>query len=323
MFSAVMLFAEDSATVDLSFRWQDGMSLLVERQFERQTSIGRKKESISSSCRYVWRVQKAGSEYHIRFGSFEELVKEPAPRSKDPVVLLEYLSRKIEPILPTLVIDSNAQPMRLDNMEVVKQMLKKEIDTIPAGSDSQFQQFRNILMNEESIKVRAFEDWNRMIQVWSGNVGAEIGGSFETTGITGHAAGKPIESVFTYTVSRSAKPNTVQLSITQKPKTGDAKAVLDALLGVDFFQTLGITNASELVFENRFTTVSDPSTLIPLTYQKVKTWGAYVGADKAFQGRKDTWSFTFKAVKAVELKGAANGSQPIRSETNSTSAAAN
>jgi hypothetical protein len=154
------------------------MSLLVDRQFERQTSIGPKKETITSACRYIWRVKKVGSEYQISFEDFKETAKEVVPKSKDPVVILEYVSRKIEPILPTLVVNSNAQPIRLDNLEVVKQLVKKEIDAISVTNDAQFQQFRKMLMNEKSIEVRALEDWNRMVQVWNGNVGAEWGGEF-------------------------------------------------------------------------------------------------------------------------------------------------
>lgn len=291
------LVAQDSdQTIDLQFAWPDGLTLSVDRAFTRKTDIGPMKESISSECKFLWSLEKFGDENRILFSGFAEIAPEPAPKSKDPLIQLEYISRKIEPILPTIVVDSNAQPLRLDRLDEVKSHVEKEIRALGGLNDDMFKQFANILLNEQAFQVRALEDWNRMVQVWSGNEGAEIDGSFQTTEVTGHAAGEPIENLFIYSIEEGTKPETVILTVVQKPKKEQLKLVLDSMLGGDAHKVLQLPEDAELAFENRFTTVCDPSTLIPLSYKKTKLWGAYVGKDRDFQGRVDTWSYSFSVV---------------------------
>ncbi|WP_050030402.1 hypothetical protein [Verrucomicrobium sp. BvORR034] len=284
---------EEKRTVDLKFDWPNGLSLNVDRVFERNTSIGNKNEHLTSRSQYTWRLERIGETCHVRFNDYREITKEDAPKFKDPLVQLEYISRQVEPILPDIVLNSNAQPIGLENLEFVKAHVAKEIGAIRGSQDPMFQQFVKILTNEQTLQVRALEDWNRMVQVWSGNVGAELGGSSVQSGPTGHTAGTPVENLFVYRVDAGPKPGTVKLTVVQKPKKEEIKKVLDGMLGADVTEILQLQAGDELVVENRFTTICDPSNLIPETYEKVKIWGAYIGADRTFRGRKDTWTHTF------------------------------
>ena len=266
--------AKAGDVVDLRFGWQDGLTLNVTRQFNRLTTFQGKEEKVASECTFTWITSKKGENYFISFDNFKETVLESAPSSNDAVVLLEYLSRKIEPILPTIIVDSNAQPVNLEGIDDVKVKIRREIDAIDSQNDPQFDMFKKMLLNDQALQVRALEDWNRMVQVWSGNEGAELGGSFQATGTTGDAAGKPVENLWIYTVDKGRSPNTVALRIVQRPVKRDLKRMLDSMLGGNAFKTLGIPIDSELIFENIFITHSDPKTLIPDSYKKEKVWGA-------------------------------------------------
>jgi hypothetical protein len=160
-----------------------------------------------------------------------------------------------------------------------------------------FENMKKMLLNEQVIQNRALEDWDRMIQAWSGNEGVEIGSSNEVSGTTGDALGKPIENLYTFTVKKGPTPDTVTLMAIQKPAAKDLKRVLNSMVGGDFFKALKIPKNSKLVFENRYITVTDPSTLIPTSFMKIKKWGAYVGKKNEFNGRTDTWSYEFTKTK--------------------------
>jgi hypothetical protein len=292
--------AEDpkgTGTVDLTFAWPEGLRLSVKRSFSRRTEIGSKNEELHSEGKYLWSLERSGAEYRIVFSEFDQTIAEPPLKSRDPVVQLEYVSRKIDPLLPTLVVDSNAQPIRFEKLDELKARVEEEIKELRGLKDREVQQFLKILLNDQTFQVRAVEDWNRMIQVWSGHKGAEIGGSFQTAGVTGSAAGEPIENLFLYSVDHGPLPNTVQLMIVQKPKKEQMKMVLDTILGGDARKLLQLPDDAEFAFENRFTTVCDPSTLIPITYTKTKLWGGHAGKDRKFKGRVDTWFYTFSVIK--------------------------
>ncbi len=289
--------AQDSTeTVDLQFSWPNGLSLAVERSFKRTTSIGPRKESASSRSQFTWSVEKRGNEYQIIFSDFRWILKEDPPKSKDPVIQLEYVSRRIEPILPTLVVDSNAQPIRLGNLESIKKLAEDEIKAIAGTKNAMFQQFQGILTNQQALQMRALEDWNRMVQIWSGNE-IELGTSSQATGPSGQATGKPIENIWVYRINKGPKPNTVELTVIQKPIKEGLKSTLDAMLGGDAYADLKLPQGATLVVENRFTTIANPSTLIPISYVKVKKWGAYVGKNQDFRGREDVWTYSFSSSK--------------------------
>ncbi len=287
---------ENERTVDLQFDWPDGLALSVERSFTRKTNIGPKNENILSKSEFTWTLKKSGDENRIFFSGFKETSPESGPKTKDPVVQLEYISRKVEPILPTIVVDANAQPIRLDQLDEVVSHVENKVKSIDGLDDQMFQQFVSILLNEQAFQVRALEDWNRMIQVWSGMKGAEVGGSSQTSSVTGNAVGKPIENLFIYRVDEGPTSDTITLTVIQKPKKNQVKLILDKMLGGDVYKELQLPKDSELFFENRFTTICSPSTLIPISYVKKKTWGAYEGNNRIFHGRSDTWSYTFKTI---------------------------
>lgn len=298
MVAGALQAQEEKRTVDLKFDWPNGLSLNVDRVFERNTSMGDKNEQLTSRSQYTWRVERIGETCHVKFSDYREIAMEDAPKLQDPLVQLEYISRKVEPILPDIVLNLSAHPIGLENMELVRAHVTKEIGAIRGAQDPLFQQFVKILTNEQTLQVRALEDWNRMVQVWSGNVGAELGGSSMQSGPTGHATGTPVENLFLYHVDVGPRPGTVKLTVVQKPRKEEIKKVLDGMLGADVTAVLQLQAGDELVFESRFTTICDPSNLIPETYEKVKIWGAYVGADRILRGRKDTWTYTFVRAKS-------------------------
>jgi hypothetical protein len=287
-------------TVDLTFDWPDGHVFEVDRRFTRLTTVAGHNARQYSACQYRWTVSEVEDGYAIRFSQFQETVPEPHPGLDDAMVLLEYVSRKTEPFLPTIVVDANAQPVRLADYEAVKAAVTREFGAINAIEDPQVNSLKGILLDDQYIQTRVLEDWNRMVQIWSGVEDAVIGEHVSGTGQTGHAAGTPMDNTWTYSVEESEIEGMLTLRVVQKPSEKEVKALLDTMTGGDIYAFLRVPRGSQLIFKNEYVTVADPATLLPVSYIKQKEWGAYAGDDKLFVGRRDIWEYTFRAPDQAE-----------------------
>ena len=297
-------------SVSLRFAWPDHVVLGVERSFEREEirEPGPAPALVGSASRFVWTGTRTGDRHRIAFSDFAQVKEEAEPTSRDPLVQLEHVSRAVEPLLPTLIVDAAGQPVDLEGVEALRTRLLGRYESIPGiAEDPQARQLVQVITSDQMIAQRALEDWNRMVQVWHG-VDAEVGDVQELRGDTGGAAGAPVENVFSYTLESRVpctpggeESSCIRLIVAQRPRiTGNARAAAQMLLGFDFVDGLGAPPSASLDVRNTFTTDTDPETLLPVRYVKEKTWTvSWVDAEGAARkvGRSDRWTYTFSRIK--------------------------
>ncbi len=307
--------AEEADTVSLRFGWPDAVVLSVERAFEREEvrPSGETPPPVRSEVRYRWTGTRSGDEYRIAFSDFEVVRAEPRPATRDALVQLEHVSRAVEPLLPTLVVDSAGQLLRLEGLAPLRERMLAEYRAIPGlEQDPQASRMLGVLTSDAMLEGRAPEDWNRMVQVWQGE-DAEVGGSAEQVGTTGEPAGISVENVFTYAVERrlpcserDAAASCVRLSLTQEPRGSKPREAAQALLGFDFVRVFGAPEDAELVIRNRFVTDTRPGSLLPARYVKEKRWSVSwqdaSGAPRRV-GRADRWSYRLTPIEPAAEAG--------------------
>jgi hypothetical protein len=301
--------AEAAENVSLQFKWPSPVALRVERSFERleRRPDGSVLPPVRSTTRFVWRGAEAGTRYKVAFSDFEVVRAEPKPQSTDALVQLEYISRSVEPLLPTLVVDAAGQPVDLEGLPELRERIASQYRSIRGlNQDEQAQQMVAVLTSDQLLAQRALEDWNRMVQVWNG-VSAELGATKEVEGETGGAAGTPVRNVFSYSVERrvpceNAKgaASCVRVVVSQTPRFDDARAASRTLLGFDFVTAFGAPPAARLELRNTFSTVTHPETLLPVRYEKEKRWSvSWEGetGNERVVGRTDRWDYQFTPIK--------------------------
>lgn len=283
--------------IDLKFDWPDGLVLEVNRKFKRVTTIPKKEEKITSESSFKWNVKKEKDKYLISFHDFEELKIEPPPVSQEPLVQLEYLSRKLEPILPTIIVDFNAQPIGLVNIDDIKKRIKDEYSKIKGEKDSQVEKFKLLHLDDDTLNKRSLQDWNKIAQIWSDDVKGVESGTTISIKNKEKVMGVLVEKTYTYTVKHGAVQDTVELSVVEVPEKFQSKIFLEMLNGGDFISTLGGDENSEIVIFTKYTTISNPHNLIPISYVKELTWGIKQKGKTELIGRTDTWSYKFEVIK--------------------------
>jgi len=296
-------------TVALRFNWPSPLVLQVDRSFKRieRRADGTETPPIVSVTRYVWRGEQAGDGYNIAFSDFNVLVAERRPSSADPLIQLEYVSRAVEPILPTLVVDEGGQPVNVVGLPALRKRILAGYQAIPGLSeDSQALRLVEVLSSNQVLSLRAFEDWNRMVQVWA-DVDVEIGEILEGEADSGAAAGGAVSNVYTYSIEgrvpceeAAAAKSCVRLVMKQVPNSRDMQASIQALLGLDGVTTIGVPPTAHLEVVNTFTTETHPDTLIPSSYVKEKGWAVSwrdnAGKERV-HGRTDRWTYRFTRIK--------------------------
>lgn len=295
--------------VSLRFSWPNDVVLQVERSFERQEfrAPAEPPAALRSVTQFTWTGSRSDERYRVAFSGFAVLRAEPEPTSADALVQLEYVSRAVEPLLPTLVLDSAGQPVDLEGVPQLRKQLIASYEAIPGISgDAQAKKMVEVLTSDQMVAQRALEDWNRMVQVWHG-VDAEVGHIKEISGNTGAAAGSPIDNVFSYALesrvpckSADSAQSCIRLVVSQLPKFSDARLAAQTLLGFDFVTALGAPPESSFELSNTFTTVTDPDSLLPSSYLKEKRWSVSWLDSKGEShkiGRIDRWTYVFSRVK--------------------------
>jgi hypothetical protein len=300
--------AEAADSVSLKFAWPSPVALRVERSFERlEQRPGSEVPPVTSTTRFVWRGTASEGKYRVAFADFEVVRAEPEPRSTDALVRLEYVSRAVEPLLPTLVVDSAGQHVDLEGLPALRERIASQYAAIPGlAKDEQARRMTEVLTSDGVLAQRAMEDWNRMVQVWHGAT-AEVGVVKQVDGETGNAAGSPVRNVFSYSVERrvacgdgaARDASCVRLVVVQAPSFTDARAAVRALLGFDFVSGLGAPPSSEFELEHRFVTDTHPDTLLPVRYTKEKRWSVSWNDEKGERrvvGRTDRWTYGFTPI---------------------------
>lgn len=284
--------------IDLKFDWPDGLVLEVSRKFERVTTIPKKEGAITTESSFKWKVKKEKDKYLISFHEFKELKIEPPPASKEPLVQLEYLSRKLEPLLPTIIVDLNAQPIGFANIDDLKKKIKDEYLMIKGEKDTQFQKFKLLHLDDNNINTRSLLDWNKIAQIWSDDVKDIESGTTLSIKNKELVMDILLEKTYTYTIKNGAVKDTVELSVVDIPDKVQSKIFLEKLLGGDIITILGGDENSEIVIITKYTTISNPHNLIPISYVKELTWGIKQKGKTDLIGRTDTWSYKFEIIKS-------------------------
>jgi hypothetical protein len=290
--------AEDA--VSLRFAWPDDLVLRVERSFEREEirEPGPAPPGVRSSTRFVWTGKRSAELYRVAFSDFGVVKGEAPPTSSDSIVQLEYAARAVEPLLPTLVLDSTGQMVDLEGLAELGKKVRARYESIPGlSSDAQAMGLVGMLTSGEMLSQRAHEEWGLMIHGWHG-VDALVRSVHETPGVTGGG----IQSVFTHEIERripcqgeGGATSCIRLVVANVPRFEDARSAAKALLGFDFVG-LGAPPTASLMLEHRYTTDADPDTLVPSRYVKEKQWSVrWVDADGKPRavGRVDRWAYAF------------------------------
>jgi len=291
--------------VSLRFSWPDRVELQVERSFERQ-EIREPAEApapVRSATRFRWTGRRSDDRYRVAFSDFSVVRAEPEPASADALVQLEHVSRAVEPLLPTLVLDREGQPVDLEGLPELRRQLIARYESIPGiESHPQAGNALRLLTSDQVLAQRALEDWNRMVQVWHG-VDSEVGHSQEISGTT-EGAGLPVDNVFSYALESrvpcdpaASATSCIRLVITQVPRFEDARSAAQMLLGFDFVTALGAPATSTFELRNVFTTDTRPESLLPSRYVKEKRWSVrwQDSEGKHERGRIDRWTYVFSA----------------------------
>jgi hypothetical protein len=295
--------------VELRFAWPDGISLRVERSFERIDvhPDGREPAHATSTARYSWQGRRSDDRTFVAFGDFEVVRDDQRPSSTDPMVQLESAARSLDALLPTLVVDGGGQIVAFEGIPELRERLRARYEGIPGiGANPEARKAVDVLLSDAVLTQRAAEDWNRMVEVWHG-VDASVPQVRTASGFTGAAGGTPVRNDFVYAVERrvSCGPEPrdracVHLTVTQRPVFSDARTAADVLLGPGFMETLGAPARARLEFESVFATDAHPGTLVPVRYVKEKRWSvAWVddGGRPRSVGRTDRWTYEFSPLR--------------------------
>jgi len=294
--------------VALRFQWPDAVTLHVERTFEKTESRPEgARPPIVFATRYTWRGASSGSGYRIAFSDFEVVRQDPRPKSRDAMVQIEYLSRELEPLLPTLVIGSGAQPTNLEGLADMQKRVAAEFGKIPGlAEDASAKRSAEVLAADVTISQRVLEDWNRMVQVWHGAT-VPVGEPKESTTDIEIPGGATIQNRLSYTLERrlpcgegDTAESCVRLVVRQTPQSADTRALANAILGFDFVTALRAPTTATVTITNTYTTDTHPGTLLPVRYVKEKAWSITWTdgrGDPQQAARTDRWTYTFKQVE--------------------------
>jgi hypothetical protein len=300
---------DKSDAVALRFNWPSPLVLQVDRSFKRveRRRDGAEIPPVISVTRYVWRGEQAGDNYNIGFSDFNVVLAERRPSSVDALVQLEYVSRAVEPLLPTLVVDEGGQPVNLLGLPALRKRILAEYQAIPGlGEDAQARRAVDVLSSEQVLNLRAFEDWNRMVQVWA-DVDAEIGEIIQGEADTGAATGSTVNNTFTYSIEsrvpcQEAAPAKlcVRLVMKQVPSSKNVQGGISEMLGADVMTALGAPPTAHVDAAVTSTIETHPETLVPTSYVKEKRWDISwrdnAGRERVF-GRTDRWTYRFTTIK--------------------------
>ena len=178
MFDQSHVLADTGDQVSLRFSWPDKLVLQVDRQFMRtETRPDGSPPPTTNAVRYLWRGAKEGPNYRVTFDRFEIVQPEPRPEFSDLLVQLEYVSRQVEPLLATIIVDSAGQPVDLRGIRELRMQIEAEYKAIPGISeDPAGRRILEVLISDQMLIQRSVEDWNQMIEVWH-SVDADVGDS--------------------------------------------------------------------------------------------------------------------------------------------------
>lgn len=297
-------------TVDLKFAWPVGLKLRADCELRQHSISATETHTLTSRYTFVWELCKHANGYALEFRDYVLIRSEPA-RSLEPVVQLGWASHQVSALLPTLIIDGQGQPLGVEGADRLANSLRGALSKLDLQDDALTAKLTGLLLDRRTLHVRAWEDWNRMVQVWAGQEGVAIGEVFRTETPADPNAGVAVSTVWTAEVSRASASDLVALRITQKPNKTEALKGLAGMLGEDPLKLLGAGPGAEPVVELSFVTEAHPGTLIPVTYRKERKFGM-VSREGKFVGRRVTWDYRFAKVAPDEqpaLKGVGDGSE--------------